>query len=78
MTAAEAHQQELEHQQWSQELEELKLAMRKNHGKFVGIARSIRDNNDDTAIEVALEYMAEALEEYKQLEEKMYAHTRLA
>lgn len=78
MTAAEAHQQELEHQQWKLELDQIKLDMQKNHGKFVGIARSIRDNSSDSTVEVALQYLSEALEEYEELNRRFNEHVRAA
>ncbi len=40
MTAAEYHQQQLE----QQEQEDIAHGMNLNHGRFVGVARFIRDN----------------------------------
>ena len=78
MTAAEAHQQDLEHQQWLAEMNEIKADMQKNHGKFAGIARSIRDSNSDSVVEVALKYISEALEEYEELNRRFNEHVRSA
>ena len=78
MTAAEAHQQDLEHQQWLAEFDHIKSDMQKNHGKFIGIARSIRDTKSDSVIEVALQYLSETLEEYEELNRRFNEHARSA
>lgn len=78
MTAAEAHQQDLEHQQWLLEFDAIKSAMQRNHGKFIGIARSIRDSSSDTMVDVALQYLSEALEDYEELNRRFNEHARSA
>lgn len=72
MTAAEFHQQQLEHQQYLEELHAIRKAMESNHGKFVGVATWIRDyakNKSD--MELAVERLLEVLEEYNAIEEKI-------
>ena len=73
MTEAEAHQQELEHQQWLAEVEEIKSAMRKNHGKFAGLVSSIRDSVDELELEIVVKDLLEALEEYEELKRRINA-----
>ena len=69
MTAAEFHQQQLEHEQYLEELAKTKRMMEGNHGKFVGVATWIRDYAKNKAdIDLALERLAEVLEEYNQIE----------
>lgn len=79
MTAEEFHQQQLEEQQLSEGLY-LKAAMARNHGKFIGVAKFIRDNPEELYVKVSLKYLLAALEEHENLvkEEKKYATSRLA
>ena len=72
MTAAEFHQQQLEHEQYLEELAKTKRIMEGNHGKFVGVATWIRDYAQNKAdIDLALERLAEVLEEYNQIERRI-------
>lgn len=79
MTAEEFYQQQLEEQQQSEGLH-LRAAMARNHGKFIGVAKFIRDNPEDYYVKIALKSLLEALEEHNVLEkkEKEYATSRLA
>ena len=61
MTAAEYHQQQLEQQEWEDDLN-------RNHGKFVGVARFIRDNaRGESDVQDAIKYLMQVLEDYEQL-----------
>lgn len=79
MTAEEFHQQQLEEQQQSEKLH-LRAAMARNHGKFIGVAKFVRDNPEDMYVKIVLKYLQQALEEHDELEkkEKEYATSRLA
>ncbi len=61
MTDAEHHQQQLEQQEWEHDVE-------MNHGKFIGVARFIRDNaRGERDIQDAVKYLMQVLEDYEQL-----------
>jgi len=61
MRAAEARQQELEQQEWESEVN-------RNHGKFIGMARFIRDNaRGERDVQDAIKFLMQVLEEYEQL-----------
>jgi len=61
MTAAEHHQQQLEQQEWESDVN-------RNHGKFIGVARFIRDNaRGERDIQDAVKYLMQVLEDYEQL-----------
>lgn len=79
MTAAEHHQQQLEEQRLIEELH-LRADMARNHGKFLGVARFVRDNPEKACVKIALKYLQQALEEHDELskKEKEYAASRLA
>ena len=65
MTAAEYHQQQLEQQEWESDLN-------KNHGKFVGVARFIRDNAyGERDVQDAIKYLMQVLEDYEQLNRRI-------
>lgn len=65
MTAAEYHQQQLEQQEWESD-------SNKNHGKFVGVARFIRDNaRGERDVQDALKYLMQVLEDYEQLNRRI-------
>jgi len=67
MTAAEYHQQQLE----QQELEDVAYGMNLNHGRFVGVARFIRDNaKGERDIQDAIKYILRTLEDYEQLDRR--------
>jgi hypothetical protein len=64
MTAAEYHQQQLEQQEW----EDTAHGMNLNHGRFVGVARFIRDNaKGERDVQDAIKYLMSVLEDYEQL-----------
>jgi|APGre2960657373_1045057.scaffolds.fasta_scaffold26564_4 hypothetical protein len=68
MTAAEHHQQQLEQQEWELEQQEWKSNVNRNHGKFIGVARFIRDNaRGERDIQDAVKYLMQVLEDYEQL-----------
>lgn len=72
MTDAEFHQQQLEHQQWMEEMEAVAKGMSLNHAQFVGAVRFIRDNaRGERDIQDAIKYLLRALEEYEQLNRRM-------
>lgn len=72
MTAEEFHQQQLEHQEYMEELHAIKKAMESNHGKFVGVATWIRDYAKTASDkELAVERLLEVLEEYNQIERRI-------
>ena len=61
MRADEYHQQQLEQQEWEGEVN-------RNHGKFIGVARFIRDNaRGERDIQDAVKYLVQVLEDYEQL-----------
>ena len=61
MTDAEHHQQQLEQQEWESDVN-------RNHGKFIGVARFIRDNaRGERDIQDAVKYLMQVLEDYEQL-----------
>ena len=61
MTAAEYHQQQLEQQEWESDVNA-------NHGKFIGVARFIRDNaRGERDIQDAIKHIIKLLEDYEQL-----------
>jgi hypothetical protein len=65
MTAAEYHQQQLEQQEWESD-------SNKNYGKFVGVARFIRDNaRGERDVQDALKYLMQVLEDYEQLNRRV-------
>ena len=67
MTAAEYHQQQLE----QREQEDIAHGMNLNHGRFVGVARFIRDNaKSERDIQDALKYILRTLEDYEQLDRR--------
>jgi len=67
MTAAEHHQQQLEQQEWELEQQEWKSNVNRNHGKFIGVARFIRDNaRGERDIQDAVKYLMQVLEDYEQ------------
>jgi hypothetical protein len=70
MTAAEHHQQQLEEQQLDSQRFHMRAAMACNHGKFVAVARLIRDNPEDSYVKFAVKYLLEALEEHDKLEKE--------
>lgn len=72
MTAAEAHQQQLEQQQWYEDLENIQSDFRKNHGKFLGVARFIRDNAcGERDVQDAIKYLMQVLEEHDQIQRRL-------
>ena len=72
MRADEHHQQQLEQQQWYEDLENIQSDFNKNHGKFVGVARFIRDNAyGERDIQDAIKYLMQVLEEYDQIERRL-------
>lgn len=61
MRADEYHQQQLEQQEWESDVN-------RNHGKFAGTARFIRDNaRGERDIQDAVKYLIQVLEDYEQL-----------
>ena len=61
MPAAEYHQQQLEQQEWESDVN-------RNHGKFIGVARFIRDNaRGERDIQDAVKYLMQVLEDYEKL-----------
>jgi len=61
MTDAEAYQQQLEQQEWESDVN-------RNHGKFIGVARFIRDNaRGERDIQDAVKYLMQVLEDYEKL-----------
>jgi hypothetical protein len=61
MRADEYHQQQLEQQEWESEVN-------RNHGKFIGMARFIRDNaRGERDVQDAIKFLMQVLEEYEQL-----------
>ena len=61
MTDAEHHQQQLEQQEWESDVN-------RNHGKFIGVARFIRDNaRGERDIQDAVKYLMQVLEDYEKL-----------
>lgn len=72
MTAAEAHQQQLEQQQWYEDLENIQSDFNKNHGKFLGVARFIRDNaRGERDVQDAIKYLMQVLEEHDQIQRRL-------
>jgi carbonic anhydrase len=72
MTAAEAHQQQLEQQQWYEDLENIRSDFNKNHGKFLGVARFIRDNaRGERDVQDAIKYLMQVLEEHDQIQRRL-------
>lgn len=72
MTAAEYHQQQLEQQQWYEDLENIQSEFRKNYGRFVGVARFIRDNaRGERDVQDAIKYLMQVLEEYDSIERRL-------
>jgi len=72
MTAAEYHQQQLEQQQWYEDLENIQSDFNKNYGKFLGVARFIRDNaRGERDVQDAIKYLMQVLEEYDQIERRL-------
>ncbi len=69
MTAAEYHQQQLEQQEQE---ESVVRGMNANHGRFVGVARFIRDNaTGERDIQDAIKYLMSVLEDYEQLNRRI-------
>jgi len=61
MRADEYHQQQLEQEEWESDVN-------RNHGKFIGVARFIRDNaRGERDVQDAIKYIVQVLEEYEQL-----------
>ena len=61
MRADEHYQQQLEQQEWESDVN-------RNHGKFIGMARFIRDNaRGERDVQDAIKYLMQVLEEYEQL-----------
>ena len=61
MTDAEHHQQQLEQKEWESDVN-------RNHGKFIGVARFIRDNaRGERDIQDAVKYLMQVLEDYEKL-----------
>lgn len=71
MTAAEHHQQQLEQQQWYEDLENIQSEFRKNHGKFVGLARFIRTAKSERDVQDAVKYLIQVLEEHDSIERRL-------
>lgn len=87
MTAAEYHQQQLEQQQWYEDirksdeyrqqrwyedLEKIQAEFRKNYGKFVGVARFIRDNaRGERDVQDAVKLLIQVLEEHDSIERRL-------
>lgn len=72
MTAAEAHQQECEQQQWYEDLENIQSDFRKNHGKFLGVAMFIRDNaRGERDVQDAIKHLMQLLQEYDEIKRKL-------
>jgi hypothetical protein len=72
MTDAEFHQQQLEEQQWYEDLENIQSGFRANHGKFVGVARFIRDNaRGERDVQDAVKYLMQVLEEHDSIERRL-------
>ena len=72
MNAGEYHQQQLEQQQWMEEMQAVAKGMNLNHAHFVGVARFIRDNaRGERDIQDAIKYILRALEEYETLDRRM-------
>lgn len=72
MRADEHHQQQLEQQQWYEDLENIQSDFNKNHGKFLGVARFIRDNaRGERDVQDAIKYLIQVLEEYDQIERRL-------
>ncbi len=70
MTAAEFHQQQLE-QQEQEELDTVKLQSN-NHSAMIAAAYTIRDSKKDPLyLEIAVNGLLKALEEYEQLKRRM-------
>jgi len=61
MRADEYYQQQLEQQEWESDVN-------RNHGKFIGVARFIRDNaRGERDVQDAIKYLVQVLEDYEQL-----------
>ena len=72
MTAAEHHQQMLEHEQYLEELKAVRKGMDTNHAQFVGVARFIKSNaRGERDIQDAIKYLLQTLEEYEQLNRRI-------
>lgn len=72
MTAAEAHQQQLEQQQWYEDLENIRSDFNKNHGKLLGVAMFIRDNaRGERDVQDAIKYLMQVLEEHDQIQRRL-------
>ena len=72
MTAAEHHQQQLEQQQWYEDLENIQSDFNKNYGKFLGVARFIRDNaRGERDVQDAVKYLIQVLEEHDSIERRL-------
>ena len=78
MTAAEAHQQELEHQEWKEKFDEIESEIRRNHGKFAGVAITLRNATGQKDVDQALELLEKLLVEFESLERRLYEHVRFA
>ena len=72
MRADEYHQQQLEQQQWYEDLENIQSEFRKNHGRFVGVARFIRDNaRGERDVQDAVKFLIQVLEEHDSIERRL-------
>ena len=72
MTASEYHQQQLEQQQWYEDLENIQSDFNKNYGKFLGVARFIRDNaRGERDVQDAVKYLIQVLEEHDSIERRL-------
>ena len=72
MTASEYHQQQLEQQQWYEDLENIQSDFNKNYGRFVGVARFIRDNaRGERDVQDAVKYLIQVLEEHDSIERRL-------
>jgi hypothetical protein len=72
MRADEHHQQQLEQQQWYEDLENIQSDFNKNYGKFLGVARFIRDNaRGERDVQDAVKLLIQVLEEHDSIERRL-------